>query len=91
LRIYVGNFAYAMTEQELREMFEAHGQVEEVTIIQDRQTGRSKGFAFIEMPTNAEAEAAITALNGQEMTGRTITVNEAKPRQERSFDRDSRW
>ena len=85
-----------MTEQELREMFEAHGQVEEVTIIQDRQTGRSKGFAFVEMPTSAEAEAAIIALNGQENSGRTITVNEAKPRQERSFGdrsfgRDSRW
>ena len=84
MRIYVGNFAYEMSEQELREMFEAHGQVEEVSMIQDRETGRPKGFAFVEMPTSLEAEAAISALNGQEFAGRVITVNEARPRQERS-------
>jgi len=85
LRIYVGNFAYEMREQELREAFEAYGQVQEVSIVQDRDTGRSKGFAFVEMPTSAEAQAAIGALNGKEFGGRAITVNEARPRQERSF------
>ncbi len=85
MRIYVGNFVFEMTEQELREAFEAHGQVQEVSMIQDRDTGRSKGFAFVEMPTNSEAQAAILALNGKEFGGRAITVNEARPRVERSF------
>ena len=85
MRIYVGNFAYEMSEQELREAFEAHGQVQEVAIVRDRDTNRSRGFAFVEMPTSAEAQAAITALNGKEFDGRAITVNEARPRQERSF------
>ena len=84
MRIYVGNFAYEMTEQELREAFEAHGQVQEVYMVRDRDTGRPKGFAFVEMPGGAEAEAAIGALNGKEFYGRTITVNEARPRPERS-------
>ena len=84
LRIYVGNFGYETREQELREAFEAYGQVQEVSMIQDRDTGRPKGFAFVEMPTSAEAEAAIGALNGKEFAGRAITVNEARPRQERS-------
>ena len=83
MRIYVGNFAYEMTEQELRQEFEAYGQVQEVSMIQDRETGRPKGFAFIEMPTGAEAQAAIGALNGKEFAGRAITVNEARPRPER--------
>lgn len=85
MRIYVGNFAYEMSEQELRAAFEAHGQVQEVSMITDRGTGRSKGFAFVEMPSTAEAEAAIAALNGKEFDGRNITVNEARPRPERSF------
>ena len=85
MRIYVGNFGFETREQELREAFEAHGQVQEVSMIQDRDTGRSKGFAFVEMPTSAEAQAAIAALNGKEFAGRAITVNEARPRQERSF------
>ncbi len=84
LRIYVGNFSYEMTEQELREAFEAHGQVQEVHMVSDRETGRPKGFGFVEMPTSAEAQAAIDALNGKEFGGRAITVNEARPRQERS-------
>ncbi len=84
MRIYVGNFSYEMTEQELREAFEAHGQVQEVHMVNDRETGRSKGFGFVEMPTSAEAQAAIGALNGKEFGGRAITVNEARPRQERS-------
>lgn len=85
MRIYVGNFGFETREQELREAFEAHGQVQDVSMIQDRDTGRPKGFAFVEMPTNAEAQAAIAALNGKEFGGRAITVNEARPRPERSF------
>ena len=84
MRIYVGNFSYEMTEQELREAFEAHGQVQEVNMITDRETGRPKGFGFVEMPASSEAQAAISALNGKEFGGRAITVNEARPRQERS-------
>ena len=85
MRIYVGNFGFETSEQELREAFEAHGQVQEVSMVKDRDTGRPKGFAFVEMPTSAEAQAAIGALNGKEFGGRTITVNEARPRPERSF------
>lgn len=80
MRIYVGNFVYETTEEELRESFEAHGTVEEISIVRDRDTGRSKGFGFVEMPTAGEAEAAISALNGKEVNGRVITVNEARPR-----------
>ncbi len=80
MRIYVGNFVYETTEEELRESFEAHGTVEEISIVRDRDTGRSKGFGFVEMPTTGEAEAAISALNGKEVNGRVITVNEARPR-----------
>ncbi len=85
MRIYVGNFGFETSEQEIREAFEAYGQVQEVSLIQDRDTGRPKGFGFVEMPTNTEAQAAIEALNGKEFTGRAITVNEARPRQDRSF------
>ena len=84
MRIYVGNFGFETSEQELRGAFEAYGQVQEVSMIQDRDTGRSKGFGFVEMPTSAEAQAAISALNGKEFGGRPATVNEAKPRQERT-------
>lgn len=85
MRIYVGNFAYEMSEQELRQAFEAYGQVQDVSLVRDRDTGRSRGFAFVEMQNSAEAQAAITALNGKELGGRAITVNEARPRPERSF------
>ncbi len=83
MRIYVGNLGFETSEQQVREAFEAYGQVQDVSIIQDRDTGRPKGFGFVEMPTSAEAQAAIGALNGKEFAGRTITVNEARPRQER--------
>ena len=85
MRIYVGNFGYETTQQELREAFEAYGQVQEVSMIQDRDTGRPKGFAFVEMPASEEAQSAIGALNGKEFSGRAITVNEARPRQDRNF------
>lgn len=84
MRIYIGNFTFESTEQRIRELFEPFGQVEEVTIVQDRYSGRSKGFGFVEMPTADEAQAAIEGLNGNEVDGRTITVNEARPRTERS-------
>ena len=83
MRIYVGNLSYEASEQELRTSFEAHGEVQEVSVVRDRDTGRSRGFGFVEMPTNEEALAAIAALNGQDLGGRTITVNEARARQER--------
>ena len=84
MRIYVGNLSYQATEQELRDSFEPHGEVEETYIVRDRDTGRSRGFAFVEMPTDEEAKAAIEVLNGREVGGRTLTVNEARPRQERT-------
>ena len=83
MRIYVGNLGYETTEQELREAFEAHGEVQEVSVVRDRETGRSRGFAFVEMPTADEANAAISGINSKEMGGRTLTVNEARARQER--------
>ena len=82
MRIYVGNFVYETTEQDMREAFEAYGAVEEVTIIRDRDTGRSRGFGFVEMPTSEEATTAIAGLNGKDMGGRTLAVNEAKARTE---------
>jgi len=83
LRIYVGNLAYETGEPELRQAFEVHGEVQEVSVVRDRDTGRSRGFGFVEMPTNEEARAAIAELNGKDVGGRTITVNEARARQER--------
>ena len=85
MRIYVGNFPYETTEDDLREAFTAHGEVSSVTIIRDRDTGRSKGFAFVEMPSNTEAQTALTTLNGKELNQRTLTVSEARPREERGF------
>jgi len=81
--IYVGNLSYDATEDDLRQAFEEHGQVSSVKVITDRETGRPRGFAFVEMPNDAEAEAAIQALNLQEIAGRAVTVNEARPRTER--------
>jgi RNA recognition motif-containing protein len=80
VNIYVGNLSYTTTEQSLRQAFEAFGRVESVNIIQDRETGRSKGFGFVVMPNNAEAQAAITALNDKDVDGRRVRVNEARPR-----------
>jgi cold-inducible RNA-binding protein len=83
LRIYVGNLPYEMAEEELQTTFGAYGQVESATVIRDRQTGRSKGFGFVEMPSASEAKAAIEALNGKQINSRALTVNEARPREER--------
>ena len=82
-RIYVGNLSYQTTENDLTNLFEQVGQVESVNIITDRDTGRSKGFGFVEMG-NEEADKAIAQFNGTELGGRSITVNEARPREERS-------
>jgi RNA recognition motif-containing protein len=85
MRVYVGNLGYDVTEEELQQLFSAHGQVESVSMIRDRVTDRSKGFAFVEMPSGTEAQAAIRALNEKEFHQRTLTVNEARPREERGF------
>jgi RNA recognition motif-containing protein len=81
-KLYVGNLTYEVTNSTLEKMFEPHGTVESAQIIMDRDTGRSKGFGFVEMKTDQEAQAAIAALNGQQVEGRALTVNEAKPRTE---------
>lgn len=81
-KLYVGNLSYGVTDGDLTKMFEAHGTVESAQVIMDRDTGRSKGFGFVEMKTEQEAQAAIAALNGQDSGGRALTVNEAKPRTE---------
>lgn len=81
--IYVGNLSYDMTAEELREAFEQHGEVTSAKIVSDRDTGRSKGFGFIEMPNASEGEAAVAELNGAMLRGRTARVNEARPRNER--------
>ena len=97
-KLYVGGLPYATTENELEDLFSEHGTVESVRVITDRMTGRSKGFGFVEMGSQAEAEAAIEKLNDFELEGRTLVVNEAKPREKRgSFggggggQRRNRW
>ena len=80
MNIYVGNLPYSINESELAELFEGFGSVARANVIIDRETGRSKGFGFVEMDDQAEAEAAIEALNGSDMSGRPIRVNEARPR-----------
>ena len=82
--IYVGNLSYRATEDELRHAFEVFGQVDGVQIVKDKLTGQSRGFAFVQMPQQSEAEAAIAGIHGREIGGRTLTVNQAKPRQPRS-------
>jgi RNA recognition motif-containing protein len=82
-KLYVGNLTYDTTDGDLEQLFAAHGAVESAQIIMDRDTGRSKGFGFVEMKTEQEAQAAIAALNGQDRGGRALTVNEARPREER--------
>ncbi|MBY0528068.1 MAG: RNA-binding protein [Gemmataceae bacterium] len=81
-KLYVGNLTFGVTDSELTKMFEPHGTVESAQIIMDRDTGKSKGFGFVEMKTDQEAQTAITALNGRDAGGRALTVNEAKPRTE---------
>ena len=82
--IYVGNISFQTTEQDLDAAFSAYGQVDRVQIVKDRDTGQARGFAFVEMPVNADADKAMAALNGAELGGRTLTVNEARPREPRA-------
>ena len=85
MKIYVGNLPYSTNDVELRQMFEAHGAVDNASVVMDRESGRSRGFGFVEMGNQSEAEAAINALNGQDMGGRALTVNEARPKEPRAF------
>lgn len=82
MNIYVGNIPWDLTDEELKSAFEAHGQVSSAKIITDKYTGRSRGFGFVEMPEKSEAEAAISSLNGKDLKGREIVVNEARPQKE---------
>ena len=82
-KLYVGNLSYQVDSSELEQLFSQHGQVVSAQIINDRDTGRSKGFGFVEMANDDEADAAVTALNGQQHNGRALTVNEARPREDR--------
>jgi cold-inducible RNA-binding protein len=83
-KLYVGGLSYTVSNRDLEELFAAHGAVESANVIMDRDTGRSKGFGFVEMSNDQEAKAAIAALDGKEIDGRRLTVNEARPREERS-------
>ena len=91
MNIFVGNLAYTATEDDLRQLFEPYGVVDKINIITDRDTGRAKGFGFIEMPESQAATAAIQGLQGHELAGRALTVNEAKPREPRREPSRSRW
>ncbi len=84
MKLYVGNLAYETTENDLQDVFEQHGRVDDVALMTDRMTGKSRGFGFITMNEKVEAEAAMSATNGQELHGRALLVNEARPREERS-------
>jgi len=88
MNIYVGNLSYEVSEEDLREAFEAHGEVASASVISDKFTGRSRGFGFVEMPKDDEARAAIEALNGFDLKGRTLNVNEARPRADKPRNRD---
>jgi RNA recognition motif-containing protein len=81
--LYVGNLPHSTTEADLRSVFEVHGAVDKVSIVTDRETGRSRGFAFVEMTDSSEADKAMAALNGTELGGRVLTVNEARPKSDR--------
>ncbi|HEV3040989.1 MAG TPA: RNA-binding protein [Candidatus Angelobacter sp.] len=89
-KIFVGNFPFSMTEDELRSMFEPYGKVDSASVVTDRDTGRSRGFGFVEMPDNNEADNAIAALNGKDSGGRSLTVNEARPKMDRGGPRGGR-
>ncbi len=84
MKIYVGNLAYTVTDEDLKKAFEAFGQVASAQVIKDQYSDRSKGFGFVEMPDTSEAQAAISALNGKELNGRSLSVNEARPRADKN-------
>ena len=87
MKLYVGNLSFESTENDLQDLFQQHGTVNEVHLMMDRFTAKSRGFAFVTMNDGAQANTAMTALNGRELNGRTLTVNEARPREERSGPR----
>ena len=91
MNIFVGNLSFNATEDELRQLFEAYGAVDKVNVITDRDTGRARGFGFVEMPDSSAAKAAIAGLQGKDLGGRTLNVNEAKPREPRRESRGPRW
>ena len=91
MNIFVGNLAFTTTEQDLRQLFEPYGTVETTRIMTDRETGRARGFGFVEMPDDRAAQTAIDALNGTSLAGRALTVNEARPRESRREPRQPRW
>jgi len=91
VNIFVGNLAFSTTDHDLRQLFEPYGEVDTINIITDRYTGQSRGFGFVEMPDRAAAQAAIQGLQGQALGGRTLNVNEAKPRAPRREPSRSRW
>ena len=91
MNIFVGNLAFSATDHDLRQLFEQYGVVDKVNLITDRDTGRPRGFGFVEMPDSQAARAAIQGLQGKEFGGRAITVNEAKPREPRREPRQARW
>jgi RNA recognition motif-containing protein len=88
MKLYVGNLSFETTENDIQDLFEQHGQVNEVRLMMDRMTGKSRGFAFVTMNDGAQASAAMSALNGREVNGRALTVNEARPREERPRPHD---
>ena len=91
VNIFVGNLAFTTTEQDLRQLFEPYGTVDKIRIMTDRDTGRSRGFGFVEMPDRHAAQDAIAGLHGTPLAGRTLTVNEARPREPRREPRPPRW
>jgi len=94
MKVYIGNLSFDTTEEQLRQAFEDYGEVKSVNIITDRDSGRPRGFAFVEMSSQEEAQAAINGLNGQELLGRTLNVNEARQREQRGGGgggRGGRW
>jgi RNA recognition motif-containing protein len=91
MRICVRNLAFTTTEEELAQLFHPYGEIASVRILQDRDTGRSRGFGFVEMPDTTEAQAAIAGLTGTSLEGRSLNVNEARPREERGGPRRPRW
>ena len=91
MNIFVGNLAFGSTDQDIRQLFEPYGAVDKINIITDRDTGQSRGFGFVEMPDSTAAKAALQGLQGKDLGGRTLTVNEAKPREPRRESSRARW
>jgi len=91
VNIFIGNLAFTATEDDLRQLFEPYGAVDKINLITDRDTGRARGFGFVEMPDSRAAQSAIQGLQGKDLAGRALTVNEAKPREPRREPSWSRW